>query len=150
MLSIFDSPLEQSGFELWGPTRRSLWGMGTFTAPRRGGLKPARSYRGTEGSNPSPSSGESGANSRGRVEFGVEIGEYRGVVRVLRRVFQRLLPERPTPERCIEAYFLQRTRFESIAERKLRRRQLTEDGNVEITGRDLRENAGSRRGLLAR
>jgi hypothetical protein len=26
-----------------------------------------------------------------------------------------------------------------IAERKLRRRQLTEDGNVEITGRDLRE-----------
>jgi hypothetical protein len=62
MLSIFDSPLEQSGFELWGPTRRSLWGMGTFTAPRRGGLKPARSYRGTEGSNPSPSSGESRAN----------------------------------------------------------------------------------------
>jgi hypothetical protein len=71
------------------------------------------------------------------VEFGVEIGEYRGVVRVPRRVFQRLLPERPTPERCIEAYYLQRTRFESIAERKLRRRQLTEDGNVEISGRDI-------------
>ena len=61
-----------------------------------------------------------------------------GVVRVPRRVFQRLLPERPTPERCVEAFFLQRTRFESIAERKLRRRQLTEDGNVEIKGRDLR------------
>ena len=72
------------------------------------------------------------------VEFGGEIGEYRGVVRVPRRVFQRLLPERPTPERCVEAYYLQRTRFESIAERKLRRRQLTEDGNVEISGRDLR------------
>ena len=72
------------------------------------------------------------------VEFGVEIGEYRGVVRVPRRVFQRLLPERPTPERCVEAYYLQRTRFESIADRKLRRRQLTEDGNVEISGRDLR------------
>jgi hypothetical protein len=72
------------------------------------------------------------------VEFGVEIGEYRGVVRVPRRVFQRLLPERPTPERCVEAYYLQRTRFESIAERKLRRCQLTEDGNVEISGRDLR------------
>jgi hypothetical protein len=72
------------------------------------------------------------------VEFGVEIGEYRGVVRVPRRVFQRLLPERPTAERCVEAYYLQRTRFESIAERKLRRRQLSEDGNVEITGRDLR------------
>jgi hypothetical protein len=28
-------------------------------------------------------------------------------------------PERPTPERCVEAYYLQRTRFESIAERKL-------------------------------
>ena len=75
---------------------------------------------------------------RQAVEFGVEIGEYRGVVRVSRRVFQRLLPEGPTPERCVEAYYLQRTRFESIAERKLRRRQLTEDGNVEVTGRDLR------------
>jgi hypothetical protein len=71
---------------------------------------------------------------RQAVEFGVEIGEYRGVARVPRRVFQRLLPERPTPERCLEAYYLQRTRFERIAERKLRRRQLTEDGNVEITG----------------
>jgi hypothetical protein len=62
------------------------------------------------------------------VEFGVEIGEYRGVVRVPRRVFQRLLPERATPERCVEAYYLQRTRLESITERKLHRRQLTEDG----------------------
>jgi hypothetical protein len=33
---------------------------------------------------------------RQAVEFGVEIGEYR-VVRVPRREFQRLLPERPTP-----------------------------------------------------
>jgi hypothetical protein len=72
------------------------------------------------------------------VEFGVQIGEYRGLVRVPRRVFQGLLPERPTPEGCVEAYYLQRTRFESIAERKLRRRQLTDDGNVEISGRDLR------------
>ena len=53
-------------------------------------------------------------------------------------MFQHLLPERPTPERCVEAYYLQRTRFESITERKLRRRQLTEDGNVEISGRDFR------------
>ena len=73
------------------------------------------------------------------VEFGVEIGEYRGVVRIGRRVFQRLLSESPTPERCLEGYHLHRTRFELIAERKLRRRQLTDDGNVEITGRDLRE-----------
>ena len=78
---------------------------------------------------------------RQAMEFGVEIGEYRGVVRVPRRVFQHLLPERPTPEKCVEAYYLQRTRFESIAERKLRRRQLTEDGNVEISGRDLREGS---------
>jgi hypothetical protein len=73
------------------------------------------------------------------VEFGVEIGEYRGVVRITRRVFQHLLHESPTPERCLEAYHLQRSRFELVAERKLRRRQLTEDGNIEITGRDLRE-----------
>ena len=85
---------------------------------------------------------------RQAVEFGVGIGGYEGVVRVPRRVFQRLLPERPIPERCLEAYYLQRTRFERIAERKLRRRQLTEDGNVEITGRDLRE--GSPEGPQAR
>jgi hypothetical protein len=72
------------------------------------------------------------------VEFGVEIGEYHGVVQVPRRVFQRLLPERPTPERCVEVQYLQRTRFDNIAERKLRRRQLTEYGDVEISGRDLR------------
>jgi Protein of unknown function (DUF1488) len=79
---------------------------------------------------------------RQAVEFGVEIGEYRGVVRVPRRVFQRLLPERPTRERCVEAFYLQRTRFESIAEPKRRRRQVTEDGNVEISGRDLRKASG--------
>jgi Protein of unknown function (DUF1488) len=75
---------------------------------------------------------------RQAVEFGVELGEYRGVVRVPRRVFQRILSERPTPERCVEAYYLQRTRFESIAERKVCRRQLTKDGNVELGGRDVR------------
>jgi hypothetical protein len=45
------------------------------------------------------------------------------------------------PERCVEPYYLQRTRFESIAERKLRRRWLTEDGNALITARDLREGS---------
>jgi len=90
-----------------------------------------------------------GNGDRQAVEFGVEIGEYHGVVRVPRRVFQHLPPERPTPERCIEAYYLKRTRFESIAERKLRRWQLTEDGNVEISGRDLRssQKPGSSRGV---
>jgi hypothetical protein len=61
------------------------------------------------------------------------------VVRISRRVFQILLREAPTPERCLEAYHLDRTRLELIAERKVRRRQLTEDGSIEITGRDLRE-----------
>jgi hypothetical protein len=73
------------------------------------------------------------------VEFGIGIGEYEGVVRVGRRVFQALLDQAPTPERCLEAYHLRRTRLELIAERKVRRRQLTDDANIEITGRDLRE-----------
>ena len=34
---------------------------------------------------------------RQAAEFGVEVGEYRGVVRVPRRVFQRLLPSGPLP-----------------------------------------------------
>src|SRR6266436_3671485 len=71
------------------------------------------------------------------VEFG--IGEYEGVVRVPRDVFQRFIDGAVTPEKCLEAYHLQRTRFELIAERKLRRRQLAGDGNVKISGRDLRE-----------
>jgi len=77
---------------------------------------------------------------RDAVEFSVIFGEYEGTVRIARRVFQRLLDQSPTPERRMEAFHLQRTRFElRIIERKLRRRQLTDDGNVEITGRDLRE-----------
>jgi hypothetical protein len=79
---------------------------------------------------------------RNCVEFGIGVGEYEGTVRVSRRVFQILLPERLTPERCLEAYHLHRTRLELIAERKVRRKQLTDDGNVEITGRDLREREG--------
>jgi hypothetical protein len=76
---------------------------------------------------------------RNTVEFGIGVGEYEGVVRVSRRVFQILLLEALTPERCLEAYHLNRTRLELVAERKVRRKQLTENGNVEITGRDLRE-----------
>ena len=68
-----------------------------------------------------------GNTERQAAEFGVEIGKYRGVVRVPRRVFQRLLPERPTPERCLKPYYLHRTRLELIAERKVRWR-LTDDG----------------------
>ena len=75
---------------------------------------------------------------RQTVEFGVGIGEYEGVVRIPRQAFRRFIDGRMTPERCLEAYYLHRTDFERIAERKLRNRQLTDDGNVEINGRDLR------------
>jgi hypothetical protein len=81
---------------------------------------------------------------RSVVEFGIGVGEYEGVVRVSRRVFQTLLSEAPTPERCLEAHHLHRTRLELIAERKVRRRQLTDDGNVKITDRDLREREATR------
>jgi len=85
---------------------------------------------------------------RQAVEFGVRIGEYDGIVRVSRQVFRNFVEGAATPERCLETYHLERTWFERIVERKLRNRQLTEDGNVEITGRDLREpqpNAGVNR-----
>src|ERR1700680_1629310 len=86
------------------------------------------------------------------VEFGVGIGEYEGVVRVPGDVFRRLIRGAVTPERCLEADHLQRTRFELITERKLRRRQLADDGNVEITGRDVREKnpPAGQRDLFAR
>ena len=78
-------------------------------------------------------------DDRDAVEFSVDLRPYEGTVRIARRVFQALLDQRPAPERCLEAYYLHRTRLELIAERKVRRRQLTDDGNVEITGRDLRQ-----------
>jgi hypothetical protein len=73
---------------------------------------------------------------RRAVEFGVELGEYRGRVYVPRAVFQGLIPA-PTPEACVEAYHLDRTRFERAAELKIARRALTDDGNVELSLRDL-------------
>jgi len=78
------------------------------------------------------------------VEFGVGIGEYEGVVRVPRQVFRRFIDGAMTPERCLEAFHLQRTRFELTVERKLRNRQLTDDGNIEINGRDMRAFPGRR------
>ena len=58
--------------------------------------------------------------------------------------------ERPTPERCVEAHYLQWTRFENIVDRTLRRRQLAEDGNVEIGGRASCQVSRSRRFALGR
>ncbi len=76
------------------------------------------------------------------VEFGIEIGEYRGIARVRRQVFQRLLDQSPTPQRCIEAYHLYRGEFERAAEAKLRARLLDEEGNLELTLRDFRAGLG--------
>ena len=56
-------------------------------------------------------------HDRDAVEFTVLLGEYEGTVRVARRVFQRLLDQLPTPERCLEAFHLQQTRFELAVER---------------------------------
>lgn len=71
------------------------------------------------------------------VEFTVEIGEYCGVVRVPRRVFQHLLQHAVNPQSCLEAYHLCRNDFERIAETKLRARELSDDGNIELSLRDL-------------
>ena len=54
------------------------------------------------------------------------------------RSFRRFVDGVVTPDRCLAAFHLQRTRFQLIAERKLRNRQLTADGNLEINGRDMR------------
>jgi Protein of unknown function (DUF1488) len=72
------------------------------------------------------------------VEFGVEVGEYRGIVRVPSRLFRQLLEHRATPQSCIEAYHLCRSELERAAEAKLRARALTDDGNIELTLRDLK------------
>lgn len=72
------------------------------------------------------------------VEFAVELGEYRGLVFVPRRLIHDLLGQRPTPQQCVEYLHLHRTVFERIAERKLRARELGEDANVHIGGRDVR------------
>ena len=55
------------------------------------------------------------------------------------RACRVLLDQAPAPERCLEAHHLYRTQLELIAERTVRRRQLSEDGNAEISGRDLRD-----------
>ncbi len=73
-----------------------------------------------------------------RVEFGVAIGDYEGLVRLPRLVLRRLLARSLSPEQCIEAYHGHRTEIERAVETKLRRRELAADGNVDLTGQDLR------------
>jgi hypothetical protein len=74
------------------------------------------------------------------VEFSVSLGEYEGMVRVPKVVFRRLLGQSVSPEKCLEAYHLHRTRFERAVEAKVRLREISEDGNIDVTGRDVRIN----------
>src|ERR1700675_4728861 len=53
------------------------------------------------------------------VEFTVSLGEYQGTVRVGHVLFRRFLGRAVSPETCIEAYHLHRTRFERAVEEKL-------------------------------
>ena len=78
--------------------------------------------------------------TRRAVEFSVEVGEYRGVVTVPRTVFQGLIPA-PEPAACVEAYYLARSRFERAVERKIVRRALTPDGQIELSLADLKDDS---------
>ena len=70
---------------------------------------------------------------RDAVEFSVILGQYEGTVRIARRVFQRLLDQSPTPERCMEAFHLQRCQ---------RRREDASAGRSKNASRDGWEKAG--------
>jgi hypothetical protein len=71
--------------------------------------------------------------------FSVVLGCYEGEVRVPRGVIRRLAGCAVTPQQCVEFYHLHRMRFERAAEAKLHRRELDEDANLTLTGRDLRK-----------
>jgi hypothetical protein len=75
---------------------------------------------------------------REAVEFEVELGEYRGLVIVPRRVLRSILGRPLAPEDCVAHLHLHRAEFERLAEAKLRARALGDDANVHIDGRDLR------------
>src|SRR5205807_9529067 len=104
-----------------GPSASSLSDGSGHYAPRLAQISP-RSYH---------HSGVPGGQAK---------GTGRGILPSLPQVHRWCV----TVERCLEAYHLQRTRFDLVAEPKLRRRQLADDGNVEIGGRDLRERQAPR------
>jgi Protein of unknown function (DUF1488) len=72
------------------------------------------------------------------VEFGIRLGEYEGRVFLPRRVLQSLIGVRVKAEDCLAHFHLYRTEFERMAEAKVQARQLDEDANIRITGRDAR------------
>lgn len=72
------------------------------------------------------------------VEFGVELGEYRGRVFVPLRIFHALLGARPTPEQCVACFHMNRADFERAAEARLQARALDDDANIRLTNGDCR------------
>ncbi len=77
----------------------------------------------------------------GSIEFAVSVGEYKGTVRVPSVVFKRFLGQPASPEKCFEAFHLHRMQFEQAAETKILRREISDDGNIDLLGRDLTRHA---------
>jgi hypothetical protein len=75
------------------------------------------------------------------VEFGVEIVSTAAWSGCRGACFNTFWRSGRPPSGVSKRTTSRRTRFERLAERRLRRRLLTEDGNVEITGRDLRDGS---------
>ena len=75
---------------------------------------------------------------RDAVEFPVEIGEYRGLAIVARRLIHDLTGRHPTPEQSVEYVFVNRTEFERMVENKIHAKDLGPDANIHLTGRDTR------------
>jgi hypothetical protein len=73
------------------------------------------------------------------VEFSVVLGQYEGTVRIARRSFSISSIGRRRQNDASKRLISSGPGSKLVVERKLRRRQLTDDGNVEINGRDLRE-----------
>ena len=71
------------------------------------------------------------------VEFSVAVGEYQGRVTCARRQLTGLGAGRADAE-CLEFVYAHRAWFEKAAEAKIEARDLSPDGNIELTGRDLR------------
>lgn len=71
------------------------------------------------------------------VEFDIELGEYQALVFVPQRVVHDLIGRRPSPEECVAYLYEARMQFERIAEAKIVARDLGEDANIHITGRDV-------------
>jgi hypothetical protein len=74
----------------------------------------------------------------GAVEFSIAVGDYVGTVRVAPAVFRPYLTAPAAPDTCLRAYYELRMELERAAEAKLRRRELAPDGNLDLTGGDLR------------